>query len=127
VAYDLHPAPLQTMAGTRGRPLRAVLALIATEACNKFKGLENGPKARYIAELATVTCDLVGVVIATADEKVYAIGDVEPPSITFNHSSPHDNAAKVSYQPKHPRDVAPEECLTYHSAAIGPVSEHVGF
>jgi len=77
VAYDLHHAPLQTMAGTRGCPSRAILALIATKVCNKFKNLKNGANADYIPELAKVPSDLVGAVSSTADGKVYAIGDVD--------------------------------------------------
>lgn len=38
-----------------------------------------------------------------------------------------DDCNRCHERTEHPMDVAPEECLTCHSAAIGPVSEKVNF
>ena len=47
-----------------------------TAAFNKYKGLKEGKNADYIPALAKVNPDLFGIVLYTADGKVYTAGDV---------------------------------------------------
>ena len=50
---------------------------LVDKAYNDFKDLKEGKNADYIPILAKVPSDLFGVVIATADGKIYHAGDVE--------------------------------------------------
>jgi len=50
---------------------------VVNEAHAMYKDLKDGKNADYIPILATVPSELFGVVIATRDGKVYAVGDVD--------------------------------------------------
>lgn len=50
---------------------------VVNKAYSKYKDLKEGKNANYIPILDTVPSDLFGVVIVTADGKVYAKGDVD--------------------------------------------------
>ncbi len=47
------------------------------EAYEKFKNLKEGKNADYIKELATVDPNIFGIVLVTADGKVYTKGDID--------------------------------------------------
>lgn len=49
---------------------------VMDEAYNKFKGLKEGANADYIPALAKVDSELFGIVLVTADGRVYEIGDI---------------------------------------------------
>lgn len=62
--------------GPRGRS-RADLQRLVDEAHAKFEGVAEGKNADYIPALAKVPSQLFGVVIATADGKIFSAGDVD--------------------------------------------------
>ncbi len=56
---------------------RSALQKLVDEAYAKFKDVQDGKNADYIPALAKVPSQLFGIVIATADGKVVAAGDVD--------------------------------------------------
>jgi glutaminase len=60
-----------------GGPPAAVIQQALTAAYDKYKDLQEGKNADYIPALAQVDPNLFGIVLVTADGKVYTAGDVE--------------------------------------------------
>ena len=61
----------------RGPVTEVDLQALAESAHAEYKGLKEGANANYIPILDTVPSELFGVVIVTADGKVFAAGDVD--------------------------------------------------
>ena len=86
------------MAGSRGYPSRAALALVATAAYSKFKAPKDGANTDHIPELAKVPSGLAGAVITTADRKASASGDVDR-AFSMQSLSRTSTAALVMQEP----------------------------
>ncbi len=76
----------------------AELQNVVDKAYLKYKDLKDGKNANYIPILDTVPSDLFGVVIVTADGKVYAKGDVDYKFAIESVSKPFTAALVMTQQ-----------------------------